>query len=72
LDGCRKRRRAETAFALAILANRCDSATYLADIPLEFSGLQRAWRRWRRSVFLAGTLFAVLQANDWIADEMHP
>jgi hypothetical protein len=57
---------------LAILANLCYSAAYLADIPLQFSALERGWRRWRSSVFLAGTLFAVLLANYWIADEIYP
>jgi hypothetical protein len=57
---------------LAALANLCYSAAYLADIPLQFSGLECGWRRWRWSVFLAGTLFAALLANYWIADEVYP
>lgn len=57
---------------LAILANVCYSAAYLADIPLQFSALQGGWRRWRSRVFLTGTLFAVLLANYWIADEIYP
>lgn len=57
---------------LAILANLCYSAAYLADMPLQFSALHRAWRRWRGIVFAAGTLLAVLLANYWIADEIYP
>ena len=34
----------------------------------------RFWerRRWRRVVWYAGTIFAVLLTNYWIADEIYP
>lgn len=57
--------------ALALLANLCYCAAYLADLPLQFSSLRNFWRRWRWSLFLVGTLFAILFANYWIADEIY-
>lgn len=57
---------------LAALANLCYSAAYLVDIPLERSSLRVSYRRWRRGIWLAGTLFALLVACYWIADEIYP
>jgi len=54
------------------LANLCYCAAYVADIPAQYSGFQSTWRRWRWSLWVAGTLFAVLIANYWIADEVYP
>jgi len=56
----------------ALLANVCYCAGYLADVPMQLSSLRPAWRRWRWSIWLSGTLFAVLLANYWIADEIYP
>ena len=56
----------------AALANLCYCAAYLADVPMQFSVFQAAWRRWRWVLYLAGTLFAILLANYWIADEIYP
>jgi len=50
---------------LAGMANVCYCAAYLVDIPMQLS-------RFRFGLWLAGTLFAVLIANYWIADEIYP
>ena len=57
---------------LAVLANVCYSAAYLADLPMQYSLLGGFWHRWRWTLFLLGTLFAILFANYWIADEIYP
>ena len=57
---------------LALLANVCYSAAYLVDVPAQRSASRAAWRRWRKVLWLAGTLFAVLVENYWIADEIYP
>jgi len=56
---------------LALLANVCYSAAYLADVPLRYT--QGKWmERWRWGVWTAGTLFAIVLTNYWIADEIYP
>jgi len=57
---------------LAALANVCYCAAYLADIPMQLSDVAVTWRRLRLGLWLAGTLFAVLIENYWIADEIYP
>jgi hypothetical protein len=57
---------------LALLANVCYSAAYLIDIPLQLSALSFTWKRYRWILWLLGTLFALLLANYWIADEIYP
>jgi hypothetical protein len=57
---------------LAILANACYCAAYLVDIPMQCSSLSAMWKRWRWTLWLAGTLFAILLANYWIVDEIYP
>jgi hypothetical protein len=57
---------------LALLANVCYSAAYLVDIPMQLSTLGAAWKRRRWILWLVGTLFALLLANYWIADEIYP
>ena len=59
-------------FVLAVLANACYCAAYLADIPLQYSSFQPQWRRWRWGLWVIGTLFATAIANYWIADEVYP
>jgi len=59
-------------FILALLANACYCAAYLVDIPLQHSALAAVWRRRRWVLWLVGTLFAILLANYWIADEIYP
>lgn len=55
----------------ALLANACYCAAYLADLPMQHSPLRDFWRRWRWSLWLLGTLFGILFANYWIADEIY-
>ena len=55
---------------LAVLANLCYCAAYVADLPMQYSSFHQMWRRWRWILWLGGTLFAILFANYWIADEI--
>ena len=56
---------------LALLANLCYCAAYLVDVPLQHSSLRSpTLLRW--SVWIVGTLFALLVENYWIADEIYP
>lgn len=57
---------------LVVLANVCYCAAYLADIPMQYSAFQAAWRRRRWALWLVGTLFAMALAYFWIADEIYP
>jgi uncharacterized membrane protein YhhN len=57
---------------LALLANTCYCVAYLVDIPLQCSAVNDLWRRRRWTLWLAGTLLAILLANYWIADEIYP
>jgi hypothetical protein len=57
---------------LAALANLCYCAAYLADIPMQYSPVRSLWQRRRWGLLLIGTLFALLIANYWIADEIYP
>ena len=57
---------------LAVLANVCYCAAYLADVPMQSSTFRAVWRRRRWALWLAGTLFAIALANYWIADEIYP
>ena len=57
---------------LAALANACYCTAYLVDIPMQHSSVAASWSRRRFGFWLAGTLFAVLVENYWIADEIYP
>lgn len=57
---------------LGVLANVCYSAAYLVDLPAQHSGAAATWRRRRWVLWLGGTLFALLVATYWIADEIYP
>jgi hypothetical protein len=57
---------------LALLANACYCAAYFVDIPMQHSSLAAIWTRRRWVLLLAGTLFAILLENYWIADEIYP
>jgi len=59
-------------FTLAMLANICYCAAYLADVPMGYSFFRSAWRRWRWGLWAVGVIFAVVIANYWIADEIYP
>lgn len=56
---------------LAVLANLCYCAAYIADLSMQYSSFRDRWRRWRWALWLGGTLFAILFANYWIADEIY-
>jgi hypothetical protein len=58
--------------ALAAMANVCYSVAYLADVLLQFSPFRENWQRRKWSLWLAGTLFAVLLECYWIEDEIYP
>ena len=45
-------------FLLAVLANVAYCAAYLADLFVQFAGLQEAWRRGRILLLTVGTMFA--------------
>ncbi|HEV2102567.1 MAG TPA: hypothetical protein VGR58_07285 [Candidatus Acidoferrum sp.] len=57
---------------LALLANACYCAAYIVDLPMLYSAVGERWRRRRWTLWLAGTLLAILLANYWIADEIYP
>jgi len=54
---------------LAALANLCYCAVYLVELPLQASA---AWRKWRWSVWVGGTLLALFIECYWILDEIYP
>jgi hypothetical protein len=56
---------------LAMFANLCYCAAYVADLPMQYSSFRQLWRRWRWALWLTGTLFAFVLANYWIADEIY-
>ena len=59
-------------FVLAVLANVCYCAAYVADIPMQYSAFRDVWRRRRWGIWLVGLLFAGIITFYWIADEVYP
>lgn len=57
---------------LGLLANLCYCAAYVVDVPLQYSPVRESWRHLRAGLWVAGTVFAFLLANYWIADEIYP
>jgi hypothetical protein len=57
---------------LALVANVCYSGAYLVDIPMQQSALASIWKKRRWGLWVAGTVFAIVLANYWIADEIYP
>ena len=57
---------------LGLLANLCYSAAYLIDLPLQSYGTRSVWLSRRWILWVAGTVFALVLANYWIADEIYP
>jgi hypothetical protein len=57
---------------LALLANLCYCAAYLADLAIQSLLPNRAWNRSRWAIFTLGTLFAILFESYWINDEIYP
>ena len=59
-------------FVLALLANACYCAAYLVDLPMQRSVSGTGWNRGRWSLWIIGTIFAIILENYWIADEIFP
>jgi len=57
---------------LAALANLFYCAAYFVEFSFLHPSTPETRRRWRRSLWLAGTLFALLIAQYWIGDEIYP
>jgi hypothetical protein len=57
---------------LLLLANLPYCAAYLVDVPAQHSASAAAWRSRRWILWLGGTLFALVLATYWIADEIYP
>lgn len=57
---------------LALIANVCYSTAYAVDVVAFASLSEPARTRWRTTLFVAGTLFALLVATYWIGDEIYP
>ncbi|HEY6945206.1 MAG TPA: hypothetical protein VI431_08695 [Candidatus Acidoferrum sp.] len=57
---------------LALLANLCYCAAYLAEILIQNASVSAAWNRQRWAIWVVGTLLAILFENYWIADEIYP
>lgn len=57
---------------LALLANLCYCAGYVAEGFIQPLLPQEFWRRTRWVVWIAGMLVAILLSNYWIADEIYP
>jgi hypothetical protein len=57
---------------LALLANLCHCAAYLADVVIQNVLLNSRWNRARWAIFTLGTLFAMLFESYWINDEIYP
>lgn len=57
---------------LAVLANLCYCAAYLADVPMQLSSHVGAWKRWRWLLWTFGVLFGMALAWYWVGDEILP
>ena len=57
---------------LGLIANLCYCAAYLVDLSIQLSSPASGWRRRRWILWVIGTLFAMVLATYWIADEIYP
>jgi hypothetical protein len=57
---------------LALLANLCYCAAYLADLVTQHLLPKLAWNRSRWAIWSLGTLFAIVFESYWINDEIYP
>ena len=57
---------------LAVLANLCYCAGYVAELFMQPVAPRAAWKRVRMVVWIAGMLLALLLENYWMADEIYP
>lgn len=60
------------ATVLALLANLCYCAAYLAEILIQNATTSAGWNRQRWAIWVVGTLMAIVFENYWIADEVYP
>ena len=58
-------------FLLAVVANVAYCAAYVVDVFAQASGFREAWRRYRKVLFVVGTLFAAIITR-FIAMGMFP
>lgn len=58
--------------ALAAIANACYCAAYFAEVAVRHSSFRDTWKSRRWTLWLAGTLLAVVFECYWIADEIYP
>lgn len=58
-------------FLLAVIANVAYCAAYIVDIFAQASGFREVWRRYRKVLFIIGTLFAMIITR-FIAMGMFP
>lgn len=56
---------------LALMANTCYCAAYLAEAAMQRSPFRASWLHVRWALWLTGTLFAVALAWYWMADEIY-
>ena len=57
---------------LALLANVCYCAAYMAEFFIQGAAASTLWRRFRVVLWIVGMLFALVLENYWIADEIYP
>jgi hypothetical protein len=62
----------EAMAVLALLANLCYSAAYVAEFFMQALLPIVHWRRFRKILWILGMLFALVLENYWIADEIYP
>jgi hypothetical protein len=61
----------EAFIVLALAANLCYCAAYLADFFMQALLPSQYWRRFRQALWLLGMLFAIVLEDYWIADEIY-
>ena len=60
-----------TLFLMAVIANVAYCAAYIVDVFAQASGFREIWRRYRKLLFVIGTLFAAIITR-FIAMGMFP
>jgi len=59
-------------FLLAVIANIAYCAAYIVDIFAQASGFREVWRRYRKLLFVIGTLFAAIITRFVAMGMFHP
>ena len=57
---------------LALLANVCYCAAYMAEFSIQGALPEKFWRRARYAIWVSGMLLAIVITNYWMADEIYP